>query len=317
MAALANAIATCHAKRVCASMAGGLSFVDSHCHLQDPRFCGRQVDLLKDVSSHGVKWLVVNGTSEDDWASVHELAQGNRQIVPSFGLHPWFVNKRSSEWLSRLRSLLEDVPNAAVGETGLDKSTRGKAVDMETQVEVLRQQLQLAKDLQRPVAVHCVKAFGPLEQLVKEMGPFPAGLILHSYAGSAEMVNMFADKGAYFSFSGLITGISSSKARNVLQAVPDDRLLLETDCPDALPKVDGHRLASLEKENEPLEGTVEERDVQQGGHTEGNKTINHPSNIRVVAEVVAGLLDRPLEDVCNCAYQNAVRVFSYSGSQVV
>ncbi|RZB61161.1 hypothetical protein D0Y65_043773 [Glycine soja] len=85
------------------------------------------------------------------------------------------------------------------------------------QIEVLRQQLELAKELNKPASVHCVCAFGDLLELMKSMGPFPAGVILHSYLGSAEMVPEFSKLGAYFSFSGFLMSQKANKAKKMLK----------------------------------------------------------------------------------------------------
>ncbi|KAB2618925.1 deoxyribonuclease tatdn3 [Pyrus ussuriensis x Pyrus communis] len=106
-----------------------------------------------------------------------------------------------------------------VSEIGLDKGSHGKKVDFADQVNVFRQQLELAKELKRPASIHCVQAFGDLLQIMKSLGPFPAGVILHSFLGSAEMVPEFASLGAYFSFSGFLMSMKVNKAKRMLKMV--------------------------------------------------------------------------------------------------
>ncbi|XP_021818745.1 uncharacterized protein LOC110760737 isoform X7 [Prunus avium] len=203
-----------------------------------------------------------------------------------------------------------------VSEIGLDKGSQGKKVDFTDQVNVFRQQLELAKELKRPASIHCVRAFGDLLQIMKSLGPFPAGVILHSYLGSAEMVPEFANLGAYFSFSGFLMSMKVHKAKRMLKMVPSERILLETDAPDALPKseldsahlVEGaslpEELQSIEISSAPFAGA---RDVL----TFPKEALNHPQNIHKVLIYVASLVEMTKEELAEVIYQNAVRLFSY------
>lgn len=297
-----------------------ISIFDSHCHLQDPRIANALPHLLDSASRAGVKWFAVNGTSEDDWDLVKKMGEEHHGIIPCFGLHPWYVEARSNNWLGRLRSMLDAVPAAAVGEAGLDKGSRGRQIDLAVQVDVLRQQLSLAKELERPISVHCVRAFGELHETLKEMGPFPAGVILHSYLGSAEMVQPMAKYGAFFSFSGFLTSLSKKKAEKMLREVPLDRILLETDAPDALPKVDPSSLMWVPGDTEaPTEATdacVNQHDAIKDKNLP-SQALNHPANITSVLTYVSTMLGMAEEDVASAAYRNAMHLFSYSGSKVV
>ncbi len=211
-------------------------FFDVHYHLQDNRIVDTTSNLIKAATKAGVKWMAVNGTSEANWE--RQISEQNSCIIPCFGLYPWWASQRSKDWLPKLRCMLQSIPCSTIGDIGLCQNIRGREVEESIHVDVLRQQLELARELERPVAIHCVRAFRSLQGLLEEMGSFPAGIILHSYSGSPEFVKVFAKHGAYFSFSGFNTHVKPQKARRIWQQVPRDRLLLETDCPDALPQVD-------------------------------------------------------------------------------
>ncbi|KAK0600218.1 hypothetical protein LWI29_012799 [Acer saccharum] len=156
-------------------------------------------------------------------------------VIPCYGVHPWFIEERTPNWFTSLKDLFATTPSAAIGEIGLDKGSRGREIDFTDQVEVFRQQLELAKELKRPASIHCVRAFGDMLEIMKSVGPFPAGVILHSYLGSAEMVPEFSKLGAYFSFSGFLMSMKAQKAKKMLKRISMERILLETDAPDALP----------------------------------------------------------------------------------
>lgn len=290
---------------------------DAHCHLQDPRIWSKAPQLIAKANEVGVVGFAVNGVSENDWHLVKQLSQSYpAYIVPCFGLHPWFIQERTPSWFDTLKQFFDSTPSAAVGEIGLDKSSRGKQIDFADQVQVFQQQLQLAKDLKRPVSIHCVRAFGDLLPIMQRIGPFPAGVILHSYLGSAEMVPEFAKLGAYFSFSGFLMSMEQRKAKKMLKMVPSERILLETDAPDALPKSASDSLYLVEgdsynsKELQPQQG-IDDLSSASDASTMPKETLNHPANILNVLSYVASLLELTKEEVAEVSYQNAIRLFSY------
>uniref|UniRef100_A0A5B7AMB8 Putative deoxyribonuclease tatdn3 n=2 Tax=Davidia involucrata TaxID=16924 RepID=A0A5B7AMB8_DAVIN len=303
---------------------------DSHCHLQDPRIFKMAPQLIRTALDSGVVHFAVNGVSEKDWHLVKQMSDRYPCIIPCFGVHPWYVSERTPNWLNTLKEFFESSPSAAVGEIGLDKGSRGRQIDFMDQVEIFRQQLELAKELKRPASIHCVRAFGDLLQIMKSVGPFPAGVILHSYLGSAEMVPEFADLGAYFSFSGFLMSMKESKAKRILKSVPAERILLETDAPDALPKSnDSGSLFLIEEDASVPEGIQARGENSTTSTNDGSpsnnlsqdagkpkETLNHPANIHNVLIYVASLLEITKEELADISYGNALRLFSYQGSKV-
>ncbi|XP_022921728.1 uncharacterized protein LOC111464387 [Cucurbita moschata] len=304
-----------------------LRLFDAHCHLQDPRIFDKAPQLISTAVDSGVLRFAVNGISEKDWHLVKQLSESHPCIIPSFGLHPWYVPERTTGWLEKLKEFFEAVPTAAVGEIGLDKGSKGKEINFIDQVEVFQQQLELAKSLERPASIHCVRAFGDLLQIMKSMGPFPAGFILHSYLGSAQMVPEFSKLGAYFSFSGFLMSMEAKKAKKMLKMVPSDRILLETDAPDALPKskldslyfVEGDPSLPecLKTQEQSAAQTGSQQSTLPGSSTDASTlpkgTLNHPANIQNVLVYVASLLDISKEELAELSYRNAERLFSFTG----
>ncbi|XP_057764610.1 uncharacterized protein LOC130985582 [Salvia miltiorrhiza] len=281
---------------------------DSHCHLQDSRILNVAPKLIKEALDTGVLHFAVNGVSEKDWHLVKEMSETHPSVVPNFGLHPWFISDRTPDWLKTLKDFLVSTPSAAVGEIGLDKGSTGKKIDFTDQVEVFRQQLQLAKELNKPASIHCVRAFGDLLEILKSEGPFPAGLVLHSFLGSAEMVPELSKLGAYFSFSGFLMSMKESKAKKMLKSVPPERILLETDAPDARPSsVDPDSLFVIKTE---VSSGDEDTSIVE-------ENINHPANIHHILAYVAHFLEMEEKELAQLSYENAVRLFSYKGSKLV
>ncbi len=208
---------------------------DAHNHLADARFNPFRGRIGADLDGIGLRACVVNGTSPEDWPAVLDLARGDKRVIPAVGLHPWKLNHAPPDWRERFLAAL-DFGARAVGEIGLDRWIEGH--DIGRQQEAFRWQLAEAARRDLPVSIHCLKAHGPLLKSLRE-GPVPGrGFHLHAYNGSAEAVAELVELGAFFSFNGGQLKPGRGKVRAAIRAVPDDRLLFETDAPDFLPPED-------------------------------------------------------------------------------
>ena len=210
-----------------------MKFFDAHNHLQDERFAGQHSGLLTACEKAGVARMVVNGACESDWPQVLTLARENKLVLPSFGYHPWYLHGRTPDWQRNLEKFLDAVPSA-VGEIGLDRWKPDLRYD--GQEEIFLAQLRLAAERNLPVSIHCLQAWGRLQELLRDH-PRPArGLVLHSFGGPAEMIPAFAKLGAYFSFPGYFMHERKLRQRETFKQVPPHRLLIETDAPDQTPR---------------------------------------------------------------------------------
>lgn len=207
--------------------------IDAHNHLQDHRFNGRQAELIVTMKDQGITGCIANGTCESDWPEVARLAEEFPDFVfPAFGLHPWQVEQRSPNWLATLDSYLDRFPQSSIGECGLDRWM--ESPDLKAQHEVFRAQLNLGLTRQRPVTIHCLKAWGPLLEELREAPALPK-FLLHSFAGSPEVARECLKLGAYFSFSGYFLHPRKAKVRETFQSLPIEKILVETDAPDMAP----------------------------------------------------------------------------------
>jgi TatD DNase family protein len=206
--------------------------VDSHLHLQEPVFANGLDSVLGQARQVGVRYFVCNGSSEADWPRVALLARQHREIIPCYGLHPWYVGERTDQWDRTLEDLLITGP-AGVGEIGLDRWIEPR--DERAQEEVFRRQLDMARRLHRPAMIHCLQAWGWLMEVLRVEHPPDAGFLVHAYGGSVELIKPLADLGAYFSFAGGVLREKKTRQREVMRHIPRDRLLLETDAPDLMP----------------------------------------------------------------------------------
>jgi TatD DNase family protein len=244
---------------------------DAHNHLQDERLNPWREEILATMPHTGLAEMIVNGSCEEDWPQVAALAEEHAWIRPAFGLHPWYVTKRGPEWLETLRNHLKACPRAIVGEIGLDRWI--EKPDMEAQLACFRAQIALAVEFDRPAILHCLRAFGLLEETLRSIPLPPRGFLLHSYGGPVEMVPAFIRLGGYFSISPYFAHPRKAAQLATFGRIPLDRLLTETDAPDMWPPDDlnPHPLKSAD-------GT----------------SLNHPANLTVSYDLLASLhqLDR-------------------------
>lgn len=259
---------------------------DAHNHLQDERFAGAQEALLSAAMRQGVVCMVVNGSCEEDWPAVLDLAKKHPQVLPSFGYHPWYVRERTEKWKDELLRYLETCPSA-IGEIGLDRWI--KDYDLPLQEEMFVWQLRLAAERNLPVSIHCLQAWGRMFELLRSEPRPQCGFLLHSYGGPVEMVRSFADLGAYFSFPGYFAHPRKERQRQTFRAVPPERLLIETDAPDQLLPEDLNQ--------NPL--------AEQGT----NKPLNHPANLPSIYQFVAQLLGEPVEALAARVEENFKQLF--------
>ena len=261
----------------------GIRYYDAHNHLHDARLAGSLGDVVETAEQAGIARMVVNGTHPGDWPEVLSLAERYPRLVqPSLGLHPWFAPAAPPDWRKEL-ARLSQASGVAVGECGLDRWKPD--LPYEGQEQAFVTQMRLAAELDRPLSIHCLRAWGRMLELL-EKGPRPArGFLLHSYGGSAEMVDRFAALGAYFSFPGAFAREKKHRQRAAFERVPADRLLIETDAPDQMPP--RSLIAS------PL------------------ADANHPANLAGIYGYVADILGWSLE---KCAKQVEENFFTFFGA---
>ncbi|MCC8166763.1 MAG: TatD family hydrolase [Planctomycetes bacterium] len=175
---------------------------------------------------------ILCGTGPADWDAVAAAARWWPGTVPAFGVHPWHFHEveKTPSWRDELARRLEAHPGAWLGEAGLDCYRQGLP-DIEAQREMLAAQLELAVALDRPVNLHCVKAW---EELVATLDSAylrgdPRLFIIHSFAGPYQMVDILAERGAFFTQGPLQSRRDNRKARERAARIPEDRMLLESD----------------------------------------------------------------------------------------
>ena len=206
-------------------------WIDAHNHLHDPRLPPLDAEMVASLRGLGIAGAVVNGSRESDWPEVARLAgQFPDFVIPSFGLHPWYVGSRSENWLIKLGDFLEAHPGCPVGEIGLDRWVENH--DPIMQADVFRGQMELAARLDRPVTIHCLKAWEDLARLWPSLPARPGRCLLHGFTGDSGLARQWVKNGCLLGFGGYTLHPRKSAAREAFKVIPLENILLETDAPD-------------------------------------------------------------------------------------
>ena len=205
---------------------------DSHAHYDDERFDGDREELLERIHREGVEYIMTIGADLPTSRAAKALAERYDFVYFAAGIHPEQAGDAPEGWLTELTALARHPKCRAVGEIGLDYYW-AENPPREWQLALFRQQIMLAKELALPVIIHDREAHADTLEVLRELRP--AG-VLHCFSGSAEMAREAAALGLYMGFTGAITFKNARKAPQAAAAVPDDRLLIETDCPYMAPE---------------------------------------------------------------------------------
>ena len=207
--------------------------VDSHAHIDDPRFDDDRDQVLQRAWDAGVQRILTigNGRGPDDMGGGIPIAESHEWILTSVGIHPHDAAKCEERHFDLMRQLGRHPKVVAIGETGLDYYYDNSPRDV--QQHVFRQQLRIAKELQLPVIVHTRDADEDTERILQEEGPLTG--LLHCFTSSERLAEFAVQLGFYISFSGIVTFPKSGHISTVARNLAKDRLLVETDCPYLAP----------------------------------------------------------------------------------
>lgn len=251
-------------------------FIDTHCHLYDDKY--ENVDeIVKNAIENGVKKMLVAGCDIPSCKKAIELAEKYPEIYACVGIYPEFAENYDKNTEKTLKEMLKNEKVVAVGEIGLDYTYEN--VSKEKQKEVLKNQLKLAKEFQKPVVLHGRDCYGELVSILKEnkellscKGTF------HCFTGSRELAKEIIKLGFFISIGGVSTFEKATNVREMTKSVDLDYLILETDSPYLSPH--------------PFRGK-----------------INQPANIIYIAKSLADLKGVDLKEIEEKTTKNAKGLF--------
>lgn len=207
-----------------------MGIFETHAHYLKEDFGDDLIPLLESMPSLGVEKIIAVGYDLRSSAEEIELAHRFSHVFAAAGVHPENCYGLPEGWLTQLEEMLADERVCALGEIGLDYHYDN--TDKVVQAEVFESQLELAEKLNLPVIIHSRDACEDTMNILKKHRPRG---VLHCFSGSAETAAEVVKLGMYIGFTGVLTFKNAKKALAACEAVPLDRLLLETDCPYMAP----------------------------------------------------------------------------------
>lgn len=229
--------------------------IDSHAHLDDRRFDGDRDRLIKSLKDSGVGMVINPGADLGSSIKAVSLAEQYDNIYAAVGIHPHSAKEMDDSTIEILRSFSNRKKVIAIGEIGLDYHYDHSP--REIQQERFIEQLNLAKEVDLPVIIHTREAAKDTLDIIKKAQNGSIKGVMHCFSGSLEMAWEYIELGFYISFAGPITFKNARVSREIINAMPLNRLMIETDSPYLTPEP--HR----GKRNEPayvryVAGTIAE-----------------------------------------------------------
>jgi TatD DNase family protein len=206
--------------------------IDSHCHLDDSKFDGDREQTIQRARDAGVDRLLAIGTGDGppDLEAAIRLAEQYPFIYATVGVHPHDAAKATAETWRRLEELMAQPKVLAIGEIGLDYHYDFSP--RPAQIEAFEMQLAIARSAGKPIVIHTREAWA---DTLERLSSWDLGGIMHCFTGDAEQARQALDLGFHLSFGGVITFPKAEGLREAARLAPEDRILVETDCPYLAP----------------------------------------------------------------------------------
>lgn len=249
---------------------------DTHCHLNAKELYKNHEKYIISAKNEGVAAFLVVGYDYLSSKIAVELAEKFDFIYAAVGYHPVDVLKAKASELEKTFDLLKHPKVVALGEIGLDYHWIEDASEREKQKEFFIRQIELANENDLPIIIHNRDAANDTYQILKEHKVNKGG-IMHCYSGSPEMAIELIRLGFYISMGGPVTFKNARVPKEVVKAIPLDKLLVETDCPYLAPH--------------PLRGT-----------------LNEPKNIVYTVKEIAELREKSIEEIEKITFNNAKKI---------
>lgn len=206
------------------------AMIDAHCHLDFPAFDSDRSAVIERARRVGVTGFVVPGVTQSTWERTLSVCQQYPDLFPCLGLHPYFLEEHSLEQVTLLENKLKAHPEiVAIGEVGVD--FWDATADSDVQWRLLEDQLSLAQQYCLPVVLHVRKGHDQVLKRLRRLSLTRGGLI-HAFSGSLQQAQAYWSLGFHLGIGGAVTYERAQKLKRVVQQLPLDALMLETDSPD-------------------------------------------------------------------------------------
>jgi TatD DNase family protein len=250
--------------------------IDVHCHLTDPGYADNLETVIAEATKAGVV-MITNGTNPEDSKKATEIAEKYPNIWVCVGIHPEEISeiRDISHKIIQLQELIKNKKVIGIGEVGLDYYHGIGEKEKKKQKNLLEMQLLLAEECKLPVEIHNRSADDDIWAIINK---YKITGVMHCFTRNMEFMEKCVSKGWYISFGGLITYPNNDRMIKVAQAVPADRLLLETDAPYSFPEY-------------------------------GIKVLNKPQNVKIVAKAIAAIRQMTIAEIDRITSENARKLF--------
>lgn len=207
--------------------------VDTHAHLDMKAFNEDRSEVIARALDSGVNTIITAGTGLESSQKAIRLAEEHPEVLATAGFHPHGAEKVKEADMARLAEMARHPRVVAIGEMGLDfyrNLSPGEA-----QIQVLKWQLELAVQLDLPVVIHCRQAERDMLPLLRDwtssQKPGQPPGVIHCFMGDLNAAREYLDMGFFLSLGAYIGYPASRRAYATIKAIPDDRLMVETDSP--------------------------------------------------------------------------------------
>lgn len=255
-----------------------MEFFDSHSHINDEKFDNDRDDIIKLLKNQNITRFLTCGYNLEGSKKAIDIANKCEATYATVGISPNDVPQNEEElWkdIEEIKQIATNKKVVAIGEIGLDYywNKENKSI----QIEAFKKQIEIANKLNLPIVIHTRDAVMDTIQVLKENPVINKG-VFHCCPLNRELVKEALKLDFYISFSGVVTFKNAKNADEIINMVPNDKILIETDSPYLSP--------------EPVRGTR-----------------NTPANVKYVAAKIAEFKNLPVEEVAKLSFDNASRLF--------
>lgn len=254
-------------------------YFDTHAHYDDEQFNGDRAEILASMPENGITLIVNAASSLDSTEKSISLAEQYSFVYASAGVHPHDADTMDDRSITELEVRSMHPKVVAIGEIGLDYHYDYAPRDVQRQK--FREQLDLARKVHLPVIIHERESWEDCLKIIRDYGDLRG--VFHCFSGSWETAKIILDMGWYLSFTGAITFKNARRALEVIEKMPQDRLMIETDSPYMAPV--------------PLRGRR-----------------NSSQNLPYIAQSLADIRGISLEDAALLTMKNGKRFFGINES---
>ena len=251
-----------------------MNFFDTHAHYNDEKFEEDRNIIIREIKENNIKYVTVVGYNIESSIKAIEIANKYDNIYATVGISPNDLDSQID--LEKIESLAQDKKVVEIGEIGLDYYWNKENKDL--QKDIFVKQIEIANKMDLPISIHTREAVYDTLEVLKNRIKVKNSGIFHCCPLNIELIKEAVKLGFYISFSGNVTFKNSKNANKCIEAVPIDKLLIETDSPYMTP--------------EPHRGKR-----------------NNSIYVKLVAQKIADVKNMSLEDVAKITLENAKRIY--------